>query len=184
MKPTYSDRQISLVFDNFVERVLMSNSLHDVALHGGAHEKAVEKIFHSVLSSQLSEDTVVRQQSTYYDGRRKIHDIVVTHKNQRIAVIEVKSIFTDPGGISSKTGKGKGLEKDMQSLKLALDIGIPNSYELVALFECFPVNKSKPINVSDSRIQWQRMQNYNPIEAEQKVNGALDRLSQVPRAGT
>ena len=94
------DKLVASAFDNLVKEALTSETLSNVALNGGEHEKEVEKIFHSVLSSQLSEDTVRCQQKTYYDGKLKIHDIVVTRENQRIAVIEIKSIFTDPGSIS------------------------------------------------------------------------------------
>ncbi len=172
------DKLVASAFDNLVKKALTSETLSNVALNGGEHEKEVEKLFHSVLSPQFGMDTVCRQKIAYYRKRRKFHDVVVMHGTRKAVVVEIKSIFTDPGGVSGKLSKGKGMEKDMRSLRLALDNEKVRTYELAVLFECFPVNKGgEPINDPDSRITWQREWGYVPRKGEQKGNRELKRLA-------
>ena len=178
MKSTRLDKQIGTAFDIFIESALTSDdteNLCDVAVNGGEHEAVIERIFRRTLSSQFGADAVPPK---YRENYGKEHDVVVMRKTQKSVVVEIKSIFTDPGGISGKTGKGKGLEKDMQSLKLALDSGVLITYELVVLFECFAVSEEgESTNNPESGIKWPRKQRYAPGEGEQKVNDALKRLT-------
>lgn len=182
MKLTRYDEQINQAFDSLVERLSTSEVICDVALNGGEHEKKIEEALHCVLTSQSDEDSVLRQYPAYYNDKRKFHDIVVTHGTKKAIVIEIKSIFTDPGGISSKTGKNKGFEKDFQSLRLALVDGFNTAYELVVLFECFEVSKEgEPTYNPNSEIKWQRMQGYVPAEGEKLVNDALKKIGREQR---
>ena len=179
MKVTDNDKKVNHAFRGLLGHISTSEDVSNVALNGGEHEREIENIFHGVLTSEFRGASVIRQDRTYYNKKLKYHDIVVTFGSDNVLVVEIKSIFTDPGGISSKTGKNKGFEKDFQSLRQALVGGFNSAYELVVLFECFEVNKEgEPTYNPNSEIGWQRMQSYVPTEGEQKVNDALKRIAQ------
>ena len=91
--------------------------------------------------SRFETDTVSREESQRYaDGNVYRHDIIVRRDSRIVAVVEVKTPFSDPPGIRGKTRKPDHLPKDMLALKAALNKGAYATYEFITPIGCYPVD--------------------------------------------
>ena len=180
------DKQVISAFNELVSVSSRHSLLGEIARHPlGRQEATIEMLFRKILRSQLEPNPNIEiPPDKYKEHYGPIHDIVGKHDLQTIMVVEIKTPFTDPGGIAFKTKKPEGLPKDICSLGKALEHGVPAAYELVAMFECYGVDKKgKFIQASNDEfltkygIRWPTERGYDPGKGEQKVNQAMAGLA-------
>ena len=184
MKLNYIDKQVISAFNRLVSVSSKHSLLGEIARHPhGRQEATIEMLFRKILRSQLDPNVEIPPDK-YKELYGPIHDIVGKHNLQTIMVVEIKTPFTDPGGIAFKTKKPEGLPKDIRSLGKALEHGVPAAYELVTMFECYGVDKKgKFIQASNAElltnygIRWPTERAYDPSKGEQKVNEAMAGLA-------
>ena len=107
------------------------------------------------------------------------------YKSHTVMAIEVKAPFTDTGGIRHKTNNKRGLlAKDLDALTAAMVNGVPLTYELFAMFECYVVNKRGKLIKATKKELWENYGvkyptewGYHPTEGEQEVNDAIKSLA-------
>ena len=137
------DKQVRVAFDNLVQWAGNSPLLGKIAEQPkGRHERTVSDRFRESLEGQLINNVrVVSEEARYYDGHQKyIHDILVLKHSATVAVVEVKTPFTNNDGIRNKTLKPEHLPKDMDALKAALQDGVDVGYSLITPIGCYPVD--------------------------------------------
>lgn len=190
MKTNYIDKQVRRSFNQFLKRASHLDVLGDIAKHPyGRQEATIERIFRENLTQRLEPDIEILLDQ-YKEAYGPKHDIVGKYRARTAVVVEVKTPFTNSGGIPHKTKRPLGLPKDMNSLKQALRNGVPLAYELVVMFECYALDKKGNIMVlADSinrneralkdeyGIRWPTKLGYDPHEGEQEVNEALKNLA-------
>ena len=158
------DQAVGSAFNKFVCEESCLSLLGRIAYQPGRRqETAVSNLFRDALDETTPFALRVWREYPHPrpDQRDHTYDIGVIWPKQipeTIAVVEVKTPFTNPGGITSRR---RALSKDVGALKAALDAGVPAAYELVVLFGCYRVDKNgDPADVNEkdiekeSRIHW------------------------------
>ena len=180
----YIDRQVREAFDELVNTASCSHLLGEIAKHPlSRQEETIEGFYRTILRAKLKGKVnilLAQRRETYgYE-----HDIVGKRESRAFVVVEIKTPFTDPGGIRFKTQRPEGLPKDIESIKKALDHEVCCAYELVVMFESYAVNKKgKTIQASKAElfskygIRWPTEWGYRPTEGEQEVNDAIKSLA-------
>ncbi len=142
MEPTDVDRQVCVAFDNLVQWAGNSVLLGEIAAQpNGRHERTVSDRFRNCLDGQGLGD-MLPEETRNYTGQTYRHDIVAMQGSEVVAVVEVKTPFTNHDGIRNKTGKPEHLPKDMDALKAALCGGATTAYALVTPIGCYPVDSN------------------------------------------
>ena len=153
----YIDKQVKGAFDELVSIAKCSRLLGEIAKHPNRrHEETIEGFLRTILRAKLKDKIKIllsqRPESYGYE-----HDIVGLdreHNSRKALVIEIKAPFTNRNGIPHKTEGEHGLPKDMEALAAARDNGVPQTYELVAMFGCYAVNKKgKRIRASNVELR-------------------------------
>ena len=180
----YTDRQVREAFDELVSMASCSHLLGEIAKHPKRRrEETIEGFFRTILRAKLKGEVNVLLSQREEDYGPK-HDIVGERNSRTAIAIEIKTPSTDRGGIPHKTEREHGLPKDMKALAAAKADGVPRTYELVALFGCYAVNKKgKRIQASNTElrekygIEYPTERDYFHREGEGKVHDAIKRLS-------
>ena len=141
------DTWVSQSFDAFIDCASGSKKttlLRDIAIDSQyRQENIIESMFLDSLKRDSFQDVVViRQYTKTYNDERKVHDIVGKYASEVVTVVEVKTPFTDSGGLRFHTGNNGTLTKDANALLAALGDGVISTYELITIFECYPVDSS------------------------------------------
>ena len=189
------DKTVVVAFGELVSKASRSKLLGKIAFQpDGRHEKTISDWFASFLSKQISDDArVLREESERYaEGNAYRHDIVVKLDSRVVAVVEIKTPFTDPPGIRGKTRKPEHLPKDMRALKAALNGGAYATYELITPIGCYPVDSDGNMVVLHNAIsknaealkkhygiQWPTRRDYetNPEHGKPEVDRAMKELA-------
>ena len=189
------DMWVCQSFDELIDRCSdskMNELLNDIAIKpNGRQEKTVENIFFDSLKCQAPQGVTVAQQSTraYSDGFRH-HDILGEYMSEAIIVVEVKTPFTNHDGIRFHTGNDHTLTKDAHALLIALRDGVISAYELITLFECYPVDASGNVVILQNAIRsnekavketydihWPTRKDYDYQKGETEVDSAMGRIA-------
>ena len=184
MKSRNIDKLVKEAFDELVTIATGSNLLSDIARHPKSRqEETIEGFFRTILRAKLKSKIKVHlgQCQESYGCE---HDIVGMRKSRTALAVEIKTPFTNSGGIHFKTERPEGLPKDINSLGTALDNGVQVAYELVVMYGCCAVNKrGKRIQGNKAHL-WQKYgiryptkSGYVHREGEKQVNDALKGLA-------
>ena len=189
------DMWVVQAFDDFIDHAQsrkMSALLHEIAIEPDEEQEGtIERMFSDSFDQQVPQDVVVKQQHAQaYHGRRRVHDIVGEYMSETTIVVEVKSPFTNHDGIKVHTGNNGGLTKDANSLWSALQVGVIGAYELITLYECYPVDASGNTVILKSGIRsnetavretygihWPTRKDYDYREGEVEVDCAMGRIA-------
>lgn len=188
MKKTakHIENQVKEAFDELVNIAKCSHLLSEIAKYPSSrHEETVEGFFRTILRAKLKGEVKILLGQRQEDSYNCKHDIVGEHKERTALVVEIKTPFTNPGGIPHKTEEAHGLPKDLERLATARNNGVRLTYELVVMFECYAVSKKgKLIRVSDAKlwevkygIKYPTERGYVHREGEKKVHDAMKKLS-------
>ena len=184
--PKYIDKKVKEAFDELVNIAKCSHLLGEIAKHPkGRQEETIEGFFRTILRAKLKDKVkiLLSQRKESY-GNPDIVGLDRECDSRTAIVIEIKAPFTNRNGIPHKTEGEHGLPKDMKTLAEAKADGVPRTYELVALFGCYAVNKKgKRIQASNTElrekygIEYPTERDYFHREGEGKVHDAIKRLS-------
>lgn len=177
MKSSDIDRLVCKAFEELVKWAEGSRTLGKIARQpNGQHEKTISKEFCRLLAGQEWSDVVIQGEERQGSF---IRDIVGKRNGNTLFAVEVKTPFTNPGGIGDKTDKPGHLPKDMDSLGTALDNEAVGAYYMWTPIGCYPVdsygNKIEGSNEEFRKrfgIRWPTSPNYGPID-KQKVKKAI-----------
>ena len=142
-KSSNVDKQFSAAFDRLIHWAKTSSLLGEIATQpNGRHERSVSDCFRDCLNEQDFDNvSVLREETRHYSGQKNYkHDILVIQDSETVAVVEVKTPFTNNDGIRNKTRKAEHLPKDVDALKAALEGGVAAAYSLVTPIGCYPVD--------------------------------------------
>ena len=178
---TNLDRKVQAAFDRFAGEISCSKLLGKIAKNpDGRQETVIANFFRDALDKEFQAKLKVWLE---YPHHRYTYDIAILwpkQKQELIAVVEVKTPFTDSGGISSKTN---GTRKDMKALKVALDTEVIAAYELVTPIGAYPVRSNGDIIDMSKKavqhkygIQWPMSDTY-PVSGKRDVDKAMKSLS-------
>ena len=110
---------------------------------------------------------VLSEEARYYAGHKNYrHDILVLQHSETVAVVEVKTPFTNHDGIRNKTRKPEHLPKDMDALKAALEGGVDVAYSLVTPIGCYPVDSQGEMIILNANSI---MGNEKEVKAKHKI---------------
>ena len=138
MKLADIDRLVCKAFEELVRWAEGSRTLGKIARQpNGQHEETISKEFRRLLAGQEWGDIVIQGEERHGSF---IRDIVGKQNTNTLFAVEVKTPFTNPGGIGDKTNKPQHLPKDMDSLGTALDSGAVRAYYLWTPIGCYPVD--------------------------------------------
>ena len=189
------DMWVGQSFDVFIDRSQSSKVntlLHEIAIEPAeGQEGTIENMFLDSLKYQPPQDVVVEPQRTEtYNDRIRIHDIVGEYMSEVVMVVEVKSPFTDQNGIKFHTRKGRTLTKDANALLAALRNGVICTYELITLYECYPVDTRGNIVILKNGIRsnqkavketygihWPTRKDYDYGKGEADVDCAMGKIA-------
>ncbi len=178
---TKLDRKVRTAFDRFIGEISCSKLLGRIAKNPDRRqEAAIANYFRDSLDREFQSKLKVWLE---YPQNGYIYDIAILWPKQRqevIAVVEVKTPFTDSGGIRSKTDQ---LPKDMGALKVALDAEVTAAYELVTPIGSYPVRSNGDMIVMSKKavtdkygIQWPMCNTY-PVSGKRDVDKAMNTFS-------
>ena len=189
------DMWVGQSFDGFIDRAQsskMNTLLHEIAIEPAkGQEGTIENMFLDSLKYQALQDVVVgTQRNETYNDRRKVHDIVGEYMSEVVMVVEVKSPFTDQNGIKHHIRKGRTLTIDANALLAALRDGVICTYELITLYECYPVDTRGNIVILKDGIRsnqkavketygihWPSRKDYDYRKGEADVDCAMGRIA-------
>ena len=163
------DKQVRVAFDNLVQWAGNSPLLGEIAAQpNGRHERTVSDRFREFLEGQLINNVrVVSEEARFYTRHQKyIHDILVLQHSATVAVVEVKTPFTNNDGIRNKTLKPEHLPKDMDALKAALQGGVDVAYSLITPIGCYPVDSQGEMIILNANSI---MGNEKEVKAKHKI---------------
>ena len=172
IKPTEIDGRVGEAFDGLIQWANDSCCLGRIAQKpGGQHERNVTDAFYCQLLEHEWADVDLPVEHSQGSFRR---DIVGLSNSVMIFAFEIKTPFTNPGGISDKTNKEDHLPKDLDSLKTALDAGAVRAYYLWTPIGCYPVDEygrmiegSNEYFKNQYGIKWPTSRNYEATGKKQ-----------------
>ena len=186
------DKWVRSAFEDFVENSLNCHNwtwFYRFAVNGGGQEIIASGAFYDSLDRHSDSDTSVLMEyrQDYGEGKARQHDIVARRDSETVVVVEVKAPFTNHDGIRFHTGKTGTFKKDCGVLEVALNGGVIAAYELVVLYECYPLDDNGGVIILDRYgikrneecirgqygIKWATRPDYDPVAGEQEVTQAL-----------
>lgn len=150
------ERLITKAFGDLTNWARCSEGIGEIAMQPNkVHEQTIRDQFRMFLDKRKWNGVSVLRE----EGKSPRYDIVLKRDSVPVAMVEVKTPFTNHDGIRNKTreysDKGKcqlgPLHKDLHSLRTALDCGTLVAYSLVTPIGCYPVDSDGEMVVLNPR---------------------------------